>query len=178
MPARIERMRPMKRFVLVLLLAFAGEAFAGGDKGTELQWKPFVNGFAEAKKMKKKVMLDVYTDWCGWCKRLDKDVYGNAKVAEYLNDHYVVIKLNAESSKVITYLDTNYTERDFARYLGVRGYPTIIFFENSGEPITPLSGYVAAEKFLPIIKFIGEDFYKTMDFEKFSQEYAKQEEKK
>ena len=165
----------MTRYALVLLVVFASEAFAGGDKGAELQWKPFTDGFAEAKKSKKKIMLDVYTDWCGWCKRLDKDVYGNAKVATYLNDHYVVIKLNAESSKKVTYKDTSYTEREFAKYFGVSGYPIIIFFEQNGEPITPLGGYVASEKFLPIIKFIGEDFYKTMEFDAFTEEYAKEE---
>ncbi len=168
----------MRGFALLLMVALAGEAFAGGEKGTELQWKPFAEGFAQAKKANKKVMVDVYTDWSGWCKRLDKDVYGNAKVAAYLNDHYVVVKLNAESSKEIVYKDTSYTERQFAQYFGVRGYPTIIFFDPSGEPITPLGGYVPPEKFLPIIKYIGEDFYKKMEFEAFSKDYAKEEEKK
>jgi thioredoxin-related protein len=164
----------MKRFVLVLLLALASDALAGGEKGSELKWTPFNDGFAQAKKSGKKVLLDVYTDWCGWCKRLDKDVYANEKVAAYLNDHYVSIKLNAESAKRVTYRDTTYTEREVAAYFGVRSYPTIIFFTEEGEPITPLGGYVGPERFLPIVKYIGEDHYKTMEFDDYAKKLDKE----
>ena len=66
-------------YLLLILLVAAATMFAGapGDsaKGkAELPWKPFTDGFAEAKKAEKKIMVDVYTTWCGWCKRLDADV--------------------------------------------------------------------------------------------------------
>src|SRR5215510_179475 len=119
----------MKHFVikflttalLATLCAYAGEK-------QELKWRAFNAGFDEAKKNNKKIILDVYTDWCGWCKRLDKDTYGNEKVMEYLNQEYVVIKLNAESDSKLTYKDKSYTEASIAQAFGITGYPTIIFF--------------------------------------------------
>lgn len=151
-------------FFAVLLL---GSFSARGGEKIELKWKSFNAGFAEARKDSKKVMLDIYTDWCGWCKRLDKDTYSNDKVVEYLNKAYVVIKLNAESSAKITYKDSTYSEAGLAQSFGVTGYPSILFFDSHSEPINMIPGYVNAEKFLPIIKFLGDNHYKSMTWQEY-----------
>lgn len=163
----------MKSFIIMLVFLLSTTLTSAG----ELKWRKFDEGFAEAKKTNKKIMLDVYTDWCGWCKRLDKDVYANDKIMAYLNTKYISIKLNAESKNTITYKDTAYSEIQMARLLGVSGYPAIIFFESSSDPITMLGGYVAPEKFLPIIQYIGEDHYKNMTWEEFQKKSVAPEEK-
>lgn len=152
--------------LFISLTAFAGEKI-------ELKWRTFDAGFEEAKKNNKKIMLDVYTDWCGWCKRLDKDTYGNEKVIEYLNKEYIAIKLNAESNAKINYKDKSYTETSLAQYFGVTGYPAIIFFDSDAEAINLLPGYVNAERFLPIIKYIGEDHFKSMSWEEYQEKDKK-----
>ena len=167
----------MKLFVFTFVLLLTTTLMSAGDKPAELKWRKFDEGFAEAKKMNKKIMLDVYTDWCGWCKRLDKDVYGNDKVMAYLNEQYVSIKLNAESKSMVTYKDTAYSETQLARAFGVTGYPAIIFFESNSDPINMLGGYVAAEKFLPIIKYIGGDHHKKISWDEYQKKSAVTEEK-
>src|SRR5437867_842985 len=136
---RIEMKRTMALFTILLLASSFAPAGEKIEKG-ELKWRSFDTGFAEAKKTNRKILLDVYTDWCGWCKRLDKDVYANQKVAAYLNERYVVVKLNAESANKLSYRDTSYSEAGFAQSLGVHGYPTILFFDPAGELITSLGG--------------------------------------
>lgn len=138
---------------------------AGGK--TELKWKNFNNGFAEAKKTNKKIMLDVYTDWCKWCKTLDTEVYGNDEVSEYLNKQYVVVKYNPESTEKAIYKDTLYSGQEIAQMFGVSGYPKILFFEPNGDFINYLDGFVPADKFLPVIKFIGEEYYKKMSWKDY-----------
>jgi len=139
--------------------------------GGELKWKKFEAGFEEAKKSNKKIMLDVYTDWCGWCKKLDKDVYGNDKVAEYLSQQYVSIKLNAESGTRLKFDSNEYTEAQLAQAFGVTGYPAIIFFDSNGEPLDKISGYMPANDFLPVLKYFGEDFYKNTSWPDFKKTY-------
>ncbi len=152
-------------FVLLLLFIFSVPySYAGGK---ELKWKSFDEGFAEAKKTNKKIMLDVYTDWCKWCKTLDKEVYGNDKISEYLSKQYVVVKYNPESSEKVTYKDTVYSGPEFAQAFGVSGFPKIIFFESDGTPINYLDGFVPADKFLPVIKFIGDDYFKKMSWKDY-----------
>jgi thioredoxin-related protein len=98
---------------------------------------------------------------------LDKDVYSDKRVVDYLTEHYYVVKLNAEDTASVTYKDKKSTKPQFAGAFGVKGYPTIIFFDSKGDPITSLPGYVDADKFLTIAKFIGEDYYKSMSWENY-----------
>ncbi len=154
--------------VLALTMsATAGEPQSSTAAKAELKWQPFEQGFAEAQKNDKKVMLDVYTDWCGWCKRLDRDVYSDKRVVSYLNKHYVVVKLNAEDTTKVSYKDKTTSKVQLAGGFGVRGYPTIIFFGSNGDPINSLPGYVDADKFLTVVKYIGEDYYKKITWENF-----------
>lgn len=151
-------------------LAIPAAAGAQSGKQTEkagLKWKPLELAFSEAQEKDKKVLLDVYTDWCGWCKKLDKDVYGDQRVISYLNQHYTVVKLNAEETASVTYKGNKSTQAELAGSFGVRGYPTIIFFDSKGDPINSLPGYVDADRFLTIVKFIGEDYYKSMSWENY-----------
>ena len=93
---------------------------------------------AQAKSEKKIVMVDVYTDWCGWCKKLDKDVYSNAKVSEKLSKDFVAVKINPEKSA---------QNRQLANKFGTRGYPHIVFVNADGKKISEVGGYIPADKF-------------------------------
>src|SRR5689334_6382897 len=103
-----------------LTIPTAGSAQTAKEKDkAELSWKPFETGFAKAQTENKKVLLDVYTDWCGWCKRLDKDVYSDKRVISYLTQHYYVVKLNAEDTASVTYKEKKSTKPAFAGAFGV-----------------------------------------------------------
>jgi len=106
--------------------AVAKEMIAWGDK--------FEPALAAAAKSKRTVMIDFYTDWCGWCKRLDADTYSDASVGKVC-EKMVCVKLNAERVPEI------------ARRYGVRGYPAIIFVNAKGDKINEISGYLPPDKF-------------------------------
>jgi thioredoxin-related protein len=162
----------MKRFLSALLLITLSTSLGHTGDTTELKWRKLDDGIAEAKKSNKKILLDVYTDWCKWCKKLDTEVYVDPKVAEYLSKAYIPVKLNAESGAKVNYKGKNLREIDIAQVFGVNSYPTIIFLDSKGEPIDRLGGFVDAERFLPIIKFIGTDAYKKMSWEDYQKKNA------
>jgi thioredoxin-related protein len=139
---------------------------SAGEKN-HLRWMSFNAGIVEANKTGKKVMIDVYTDWCGWCKKMDKDTYADEGIADYLGAKYVAIKLNAESDIKLQYQGKSYTERELAGSFGVSGYPSIIFLAFDGEPITVYPGYADAGKFKLVLSFIAEDHYKTTKFQDY-----------
>ncbi len=157
-----------RRFAVILPVVFF-MLHAQADEKTKLRWWSFNDGMAEAQKSGKKVMIDVYTDWCGWCKKMDKDTYSDGSVADYLTKKYVAVKLNAESSKTLEYRGKAYTERELAQAFGINGYPSIIFLTESGDPITVYPGYADAGHFKTVLSYIAEDHYKTTKFD----EYAK-----
>jgi len=161
----------MRTFIAAIILLFLPlTGVRAGDPAKQqasLKWKRLTAGMAEAKKANRKVLLDVYTDWCKWCKKLDEEVYAEPKVASYLGKNYVTIKLNAESTDTVTFQGKQSTEAELAQAFGVTGYPTIIFIDPQGEPIDKLGGFVNAEQFLPIIRFIGDDTYKTTSWDEY-----------
>jgi len=131
------------------------------------QWKSFSDGLATAKSQNKKIMVDVYTDWCGWCKKLDAEVYSEDKVKDYLDRHFISVKLNAESMKKHHFNGGEYSEAEIAQMFGVTAYPTIIFMNPDGKGITMLPGFVPAETFINVLTYIKEDYYKTMKWDEF-----------
>ncbi|MEO8166786.1 MAG: DUF255 domain-containing protein [bacterium] len=153
----------MRNFVVMILLLASTSVFAG-----ESSWKSFNDGMAEAKRSNKKILVDVYTDWCGWCKKMDAQTYENAKVAKYLSDRYVLVKLNAESGKKLSYQGKQYTEQELAGAFGVTGYPTTLFLKPNGEAITVYPGFADAENFRLIISYIAEDHYLTKKFDEYT----------
>ncbi len=163
----------LSTFLLALVLATG--LYAGGDSGKPAPvWLSFDAGLREARKSNKKILIDVYTDWCGWCKKMDKEVFAHAKIAPFLSDQYVLIKLNAESPAKVEYKDTKSTEMGIARDFGVTGYPTFIFLEPNGDLITSLPGFVKAEDFYPVLKYVAESKYKTVEWQAFYDQYQKE----
>lgn len=156
------------RFILTLLslvaLDFRPALWAGENS---FRWMSFNDGLVEARKTNKKVLIDVYTDWCGWCKRMDSQTYSDASVASYLGKRYVAIKLNAESDRTLQYKGDQYTERELAAAFGVEGYPSTIFLRSDGEPITIYPGFADAKQFINILSFIAEDHYLTTKFQDY-----------
>jgi thioredoxin-related protein len=152
--------------IFTTMLFFVATSTAGGKE--KFTWMTFSEGLAHAKKSGKKVMVDVYTDWCGWCKKMDRDTYEDQTVSEYLGRYYVSIRLNAESAKTILYQAKSYTEQELAAAFGIRGYPSIIFLAYDGEPITVYPGYADASTFTTVLSYIAEEHYKTTAFQDYA----------
>ncbi len=161
---------------MVLVGVFAGalylsqEETASSQTESAIPWKSFDDGVTLARSTNKKILVDVYTDWCSWCKKMDSDVYTNPDVIRTMNEDFVAVKLNAESHNPVTYNGKTYTEADFARELGVSGYPTILFFDANANPITSLDGYSPAQRFNKVLTYVGQDQYKKVPFQQFLQE--------
>jgi thioredoxin-related protein len=140
---------------------------------------------SEAEKMntrkKKKIFIDIYTDWCGWCKRLDATTYQDAAVVKYVNDNYYAVKLNAETKDTISFRGVKYAYDAGSRinmvspqFLGSQpGYPTLTYLDENLKVVRIAPGYVDVQGMLSQLKYIGENYYLNMSFEKYSNEVAK-----
>jgi thioredoxin-related protein len=140
------------------------------NKGRGIAWATFDQGMELAKKEKKVLVVDFYTDWCSWCKVMDKETYENSEVVDYARKNLVMAKINAETTDRFNYRGTLYAGRELTMMFGVRGFPATVFFTDSGELITVLSGYIPADRFYIIAKYLAEGWYEKMKFEDFEKQ--------
>lgn len=135
------------------------------------------------KKSKKKVMIDLYTDWCGWCKRMDAGTFSDPDVAAYLKDNFHSVKLDAETTETIVFGDqefkfipggrkgTNEIAVTLGAVNGRIGYPTIVFLDEEMNKVLVSPGYKDAAGFKKYLVFINEEHYKTSTWEEFDKIY-------
>lgn len=163
-------MRNLQALARVLALSVLVAATAVPARAAGVEWRSWDDGIAEARASGRPVLVDVYTDWCGWCKRMDRDVYGRADVRDYLAKRFVTIKLDAESGDKATLDGRTVTLAGIARRFRVSGYPTTIFLRANGEHLVSVPGYVPAERFRLMLEYVGDDHIgkgvKWSDFER------------
>lgn len=134
-------------------------------------WLSFSEALAAAEKSGKVVLVDVYADWCGWCRKMQEETYSDAEVKAYLAEHFEVARLNTEEAEIShAYLDTTFTEQRLAAGFGATGTPTLVFLESDGSYLTTVPGFQAKEAFMPILEFLGTRVYKEQSFQEFTGE--------
>lgn len=129
------------------------------------------------KSEPRKIYIDMYTDWCGWCKVMDKKTFTDEQVAEKLNNDFYAVKFDAEGKESVDFKNQTfnfvaqgnrgYHELAAALMQGQMSYPTSVFLDENLNLISPLPGYYPPEKLDPILEFIGDDHYKTTNYEQF-----------
>lgn len=132
-----------------------------------LRWHQWDEGVAEAQVGGKKLLVDVFTTWCGWCEKMDRHVYINPTVQEILAAYFIPIKLNAESQTLLTFAENQFTEQEWARTLGAKGYPTTFIFDENLHLVGKLPGYVGSQDFINFLNFYAGNFYLSMKFQDY-----------
>lgn len=160
---------PILAIALVMVITYLAINANGNSKSTDerTKGKSFEEVLKMAQKDKKKVIINVYTDWCSWCKKMEKDTYPDSEVQREIKRNYYLYRLNGESKETVEYDGRKWTKAELTAAFGIRGFPATIFLHPNSKPITVLPGYVDAKTFANILKFIGDDLYTKMTFEEF-----------
>jgi thioredoxin-related protein len=155
------------------------EQSASVKKDSTITWYKYDEGLAKAKKDKKHVMVHFYTNWCGWCKRMDKLTFDNVEIKKMLNGNFVAVKVNAESADKVKVDGKEMTLRQLAATYNARAYPDTWFLKPTGERIGERKGYVEADEFQYILKWVKGDLYDKVTFPEFvKQQQEKQDSEK
>lgn len=166
----------MKKFLFIALLFYCLSIGA-----QEINWVTFEEAIELNKKEPRKIIVDVYTDWCGYCKIMDKNTFGNEKVAAYINATFYAVKFNAEQKEDVVYDNKTFKFQES----GARGYhelaaallnnqlsyPSIVLLDEEVRIFHVVKGYQKPEPFDKIIKYFGEDIYKDTSWEDFLAAY-------
>ena len=135
---------------IAFILLFALSSFISKPINTEtevINWVSITEAYKMNKKEPRKIFVDVYTNWCGWCKKMDKETFADPEVVDMVNEKFYAVKLNAENTDPIIMAGDTTTAQMIARSMGVTGYPTIVYIKEDFKTIQPVPGYQNAKKF-------------------------------
>jgi thioredoxin-related protein len=167
-----------------ILLAYISLVLAVTGLSQTVKWYTLEEALELNKKEPRKLIVDVYTDWCGWCKVMETNTYNNRIIAEYINNTFYVVKFNAEQKEDVKFGDRifkyvpqgsmGYHELAAAFLDGKLGYPAVVFFDEKVRRLHFMQGYIRAKQFDEIVKYIGGDYFKKVSWEEFLANYESQ----
>ena len=128
-----------------------------------IQWMKFEEAIAANAKNPKMILVDVYTDWCGWCKKMDKDTFTDPRVIAHFQKNFYAVKLNAEdTNRKFPFMGKTFSEAEMAASMRVNSYPNFVVIEPGLQNIAQLPGYREPEAFLAgLAELIEKAFKKT-----------------
>ncbi len=144
---------------LSLFLVFTTQSFEMAQEAT-LKWEEWNAGYKRGIAENKIILVDAYTEWCGWCKKMDKDTYADPAIIKKINKDFVAIKFNPELDKTYFIDSTSYTGRELHAMLSKEyrtGYPTTYFILPQNNKLFINPGYEAPAQFAETLdKMLGE----------------------
>ena len=147
----------------------------------QVNWMSFEDAVEAAKEEPRKIFVDVYTSWCTYCKKMDRETFSNPYVANYLNENYYPVKLDAQQENDIVFNNriysfvrrgakTSYHQLAAMIMNGRLSYPTIVFLDESQKVIQSIAGYRDPIDLELYIRYFGEDQHKRIPWSTFKNE--------
>jgi len=132
-----------------------------------IEWTGVDQALKRAADEEKLVLINVYADWCPYCRRMHREVYPDERVEKPVSDYFIPVVINTESEDPVTYLGNKFTESEFAVALQYSSVPTTFFMNSNGEVIGQQPGYLPAELFSKLLEYVGSGAYESISFEEF-----------
>ena len=178
------------RYWLLTLMAFSAIGILYAKNTTislpsdnQIKWTSIDQAVSNANSSNKKfILVDLYTDWCGWCKKMEENTFQDAGVISLLNEHFIAVKFNAEMNSAVTFNSKTYNftktgarganqlALDLGSVGGKLGYPTLVVLDENGKKLQSFPGYKDVETFTAILNYFKSGSYKNMDFMQFQTE--------
>ncbi|MCK0179857.1 thioredoxin family protein [Flavobacteriaceae bacterium S0862] len=173
----------MKKIVIAFVLVFAVNLISAQD----INWVSLEEAQELQKKTPKKIMIDMYTVWCGPCKLMDRITFQNKNVVDYVNKHYYAVKFNAEGNDEVVFngkpfANPNYdsgraktrnSPHQLTRYFGVQAYPTVVFIDEDLKMLVPLRGVKKPQELELYLKMFKNNDHKNIKSQDAFTEYYK-----
>lgn len=142
-----------------------------------IKWLTIQEAYALTQKTPKKFVVDVYTDWCGWCKVMDRETFSKPAIVDYVNENYYAVKLNAEQTddiklgkqtfKYVSGGSRGVHELAAALMKNQMSYPTTVFLDEKFQLIQPIPGYLEPRMFHQVITYFGQNYHQKESFDQY-----------
>lgn len=160
---------------LLLIVILLSTGFSISKPEIKINWLSVEEATALAADDPRPIVIDLYTDWCYWCKVMDKKTYTDDKVIRYINEHFYAVKMDAESRKDVEWQNKEFgynpvrKVNDFSLYVtnGQLSFPSTVIFPSLKDGPAAIPGYMSPGEIEPILKYFGEGVYKNQTFQEY-----------
>jgi len=172
---------------LFIVFSREGKAQTENHLAGPVKWMTFEEAVEKSKTEKRKIFIDVYTGWCGWCKVMDKNTFPDPEIARLLNENFYPVKFDAEQEADIVFRGTTfkfipqggrgYHQLAAALLNNQLSYPNFVFLDEEFRIIpiyqgySSLPGYKKPEEFHPFLSFVAGNFYQKANIQDYQKEY-------
>jgi thioredoxin-related protein len=164
---------------IVMMLILSG-SFSSVQEDKKINWLTPEEAEARSRTDPRPILIDLYTDWCGWCKVMDKKTYTRTGLIDYVNTHFHAVRLNAETrdpvkwgSKVFSYnaqAKVNQFALDITQ--GQLAFPTTVIIPKDGSQPQSVAGYLETKDMELLLKYFGEGMYGKVAFDDFQKKFS------
>ena len=166
-------------FTLLVPVLISVSSFAQ-SKVNWMSWNEAVTASTESPKM---IFVDTYTDWCGWCKKMDASTFSDPVISKYMNENYYSVKMDAEMKDTIDFngyqfVNPNPNGRRSTHQLAASlldnklSYPSFVILTPKFERMQILPGYKSAKDFEPIIRYFVEGASQGVEFTEYMKGFS------
>ena len=169
----------MKKALLISVLIVLGVNAALAQE--DIKWFSIDEAVQMASEEPKVLVIDVYTDWCGWCKRMDATTFSDPEIIQIMNKHFYPVKLNAEGKEDIvigerTFKFVQSGQRGYHEVAAIvtkgrLSYPTISYVDDQGRVLEAAPGFKTPDQFKVHLSYYAGEAYKTQTFQEFSESF-------
>jgi thioredoxin-related protein len=154
-------------FALLIALPLRAQTDASIIPDDAPEWLSMADAISQAQEEGKLIMVHTYATWCGWCAKLDNEVYSDDSVQAYMADNFTATRVDLEGTEVVPFFEHEVSMAGLGQAFGVSGTPTTVFVDTNGELITKLPGFADTETFLYALRFVRTGAYETSTFRQF-----------
>ncbi len=163
-------------FIFILKISFSQKTV----EPSLIKWYTIEEADSLSNIYPKPIMIDVYTDWCGWCKHMMKTTFAHKGISNYININFYPVRFNAEGFDTIKYQGKTYTnlgngrkpKHDFAKYIlnNRFSFPTIVYIDKKRK-INPVPGYMKVHEIEPLLVYFVEEIHNALPYKSWKNMY-------